>query len=253
MTTLVVIAKACVPGRVKTRLHPALTLEGAARVAAASLADTLDALGATGPGAGSPGASVGRRVLFFDGGAADVPQEAAGYDVVPQVPGPLDARIGWLLDHVDGPLLLVGMDTPQVTTDRLAPALAGLADSGDGRDAWLGPAVDGGYWALGLGAGVRRSGHLSARRRAGRTRPAPWGAGRRGDLVRGVPMSRDDTGARQRERLERAGLRVRLLDELVDVDTVEDLRTVVRAAPGGRVARAAEELGCLDLLPGAAS
>jgi len=240
VTTLVVIAKACVPGRVKTRLHPPLTLVGAARVAAASLADTLEALGGN-SGAGAPGAAVGRRVLFFDGAAADVPQEAAGYDVVPQVPGTLDARIGWLLDHVDGPLLLVGMDTPQVTVARLAPALAGLAASADGRDAWLGPAADGGYWALGLGADT------------GRTRHPSWGAGRRGDLVRGVPMSRDDTGARQRERLERAGLRVRLLDELVDVDTVDDLRTVVRAAPGGRVARAAEELGCLDLVPGAAS
>ena len=35
MTTVVVICKEAVPGKVKTRLHPPLTLEQAAEVAAA--------------------------------------------------------------------------------------------------------------------------------------------------------------------------------------------------------------------------
>ena len=43
MTTLIVIAKECVPGRVKTRLHPPFSLEQAAEIASACLADTLDA------------------------------------------------------------------------------------------------------------------------------------------------------------------------------------------------------------------
>ena len=42
MTTLVVIAKETIPGKVKTRLHPPLSLEQAADVAAAAIQDTLD-------------------------------------------------------------------------------------------------------------------------------------------------------------------------------------------------------------------
>ena len=66
------------------------------------------------------------------------------------------------------------MDTPQLTAAHLAPVLP------TGRrttiDAWFGPATDGGFWALGM------------------REP-------RGDLIRGVPMSRDDTGAQQLRRL----------------------------------------------------
>ena len=43
MSALVVIAKECLPGRVKTRLHPPFTMAEAAAIAAASLADTLAA------------------------------------------------------------------------------------------------------------------------------------------------------------------------------------------------------------------
>ena len=58
MTTIVVIAKECLPGRVKTRLHPPLSLEQAAALAAASLDDTLGALAAL---------PATRRILAFDG------------------------------------------------------------------------------------------------------------------------------------------------------------------------------------------
>ncbi|GAA4838525.1 DUF2064 domain-containing protein [Luteimicrobium xylanilyticum] len=235
MTALVVVAKECLPGLVKTRLCPPLAAVEAASVAAACLADTLAVLAEV---------PAGRRILYLgrsDGGRPGgaprpaLPGEAAGWEVLRQPGGPLDVRLGGLLDRLDEPFLLVGMDTPQVTAAHLAPALEALATpAGGDRDAWLGPAADGGYWALGLGGEAPR-------------------AGRRGDLVRGVPMSRDDTGERQRERLERAGLRVRLLDELVDVDTVDDLRAVAGLAPGSRVARVAAGLGSLGPVSGVAS
>ena len=38
------------------------------------------------------------------------------------------------------------MDTPQLTAELLADGLAALAD----HDAVLGPALDGGYWSIGL-------------------------------------------------------------------------------------------------------
>ncbi|TNM66977.1 DUF2064 domain-containing protein [Streptomyces sp. NP160] len=206
---LVVVAKECVPGHVKTRLAPALGPEGAARVAEASLLDTLEAVDLTADGA--PGV---RRVLFLQGS----PPRAAqldGWEVLEQPAGGLDERLGHLLDVVAGPLLLVGMDTPQLRPEDLAPALGLLLGRERPGGAWFGPAADGGFWALGLGP-----------------RPA------RGDLVRGVPMSQEDTGARQLDRLLGAGLRVGLLGELRDVDTPDDLAAVSALAPATRTARA---------------
>ncbi|WFR68226.1 hypothetical protein P9139_08055 [Curtobacterium flaccumfaciens] len=100
--TVAVVAKECLPGKVKTRLTPALTPSGAARVAAASLADTLATVAAL------PAA---RRVLFFDGDV--LPGGADDFDVLLQPGGGLDERLGFLFDAIDGPLLLVGMDTPR--------------------------------------------------------------------------------------------------------------------------------------------
>jgi glycosyltransferase A (GT-A) superfamily protein (DUF2064 family) len=206
MTAVVVIAKECIPGRVKTRLHPPFTLEEAAGLASAALADTLAAVDAARPD---------RRVLLFDG--TTPPAEAAGYDVIPQVEGDLDERLAAMFDALEGPVLLVGMDTPQVTPDLLRPVLDSWADGARGPDAWFGPANDGGFWALGL--------------------RAPDGA-----LVRGVPMSRDDTGAVQLSRLLDAGLDVAMLPELTDVDTVDDARAAAAAAPAHRFAAALRTL-----------
>ena len=102
MTALVVIAKACVPGRVKTRLHPPFTLEAAAAIAAASLADTLETARAI---------AADRRILYFDGDPGGCRHD--GFEIVPQPPGTLDERIASLFDRLDEPTLLIGMDTPQ--------------------------------------------------------------------------------------------------------------------------------------------
>ena len=59
--TLAVIAKAPVPGRVKTRLCPPCTHEQAAAIAEAALRDTLDALRA---------ARAGRHAVVLDGRAS---------------------------------------------------------------------------------------------------------------------------------------------------------------------------------------
>jgi glycosyltransferase A (GT-A) superfamily protein (DUF2064 family) len=193
MTTLLVMAKAPVPGRVKTRLCPAFTPEQAADLALAALLDTCAAVLAT------PAA---HRVLVLDGEPG--PWLPAGLEVRPQEGDGLDDRIANALAAVTGPVLLIGMDTPQVTPRQLTV-------SWSDRDAWFGPAADGGFWALGL-------------READ---PA---------LVRGVPMSRDDTGTVQLRRLSDAGLRVGALPELRDVDTDRDAALVAATAPDGRFA-----------------
>ncbi|WP_405658995.1 DUF2064 domain-containing protein [Streptomyces sp. NBC_01166] len=204
-TTLLVIAKEPVPGRVKTRLTPPFSPGEAAELAAAALEDTLRTV-LTLPAS--------RRVLVLDGRPG--PWLPRGYDVLPQSAGALDERIAAAFGTCSGPALLIGMDTPQITPSLLAPALS--PGAWDGCDAWFGPAEDGGFWALGLAA------------------PDPG-------LVRGVPMSRPDTGEIQRARLIGAGLAVRDLPALRDVDTAEDALHVAAAAPHGRFADALTRLG----------
>jgi hypothetical protein len=131
-TTLLVIAKQPVPGRVKTRLVPPCTHQQAAALAEAALADTLHTVRQT------PAA---RRVLVLDGEPG--PWLPAGFDVMPQCSGLLDERLAAAFAAVRGPALLIGMDTPQVT-----PGL--LEVDWRGADAVFGPAADGGFWALGL-------------------------------------------------------------------------------------------------------
>ena len=130
---VLVLAKAPVPGRVKTRLCPPLTPDGAAQVAAAALEDTLDAVRAV---------DVARRVLVLEG-----EHDAPGFDVQPQRGGAMPERLAAAFDDC-GPLpaLLVGMDTPQLTPALLEDALEALA----AHPAVLGLAADGGWWSLGL-------------------------------------------------------------------------------------------------------
>lgn len=203
-TTVLVIAKEPLPGRVKTRLTPPHLPREAALLAEAALADTLETVRRL---------PVRRRVLVLSGQPGSWLPE--GFEVVPQCRGGLDERLAAAFALCDGPALLLGMDTPQVTPELLAPVTS--PDSWqDGRGAWFGPAADGGFWALGL------------------ARPLPG-------LIRGVPMSTGSTGRVQRRRLTDAGLSVRDLPVLRDVDTAEDAAEVA-AVSNGRFAAVHAEL-----------
>jgi glycosyltransferase A (GT-A) superfamily protein (DUF2064 family) len=198
---IVVVAKAPQPGRVKTRLCPPCTPEQAARLAGAALADSLAAVTAT--------PDVYRRILLLDGDLRAPP----GYEVVAQRGDGLDERLAHGYLDTASPLtatVLIGMDTPQVSPEllsRTAPAL-------EVADAVLGLADDGGWWMLGL----RDPAH--------------------GALLRGVPMSRVDTGERTQAALREAGLRVAFAPPLRDVDTIADAYAVAAEAPRTRFAAA---------------
>lgn len=213
MTTLVIIAKECLPGRVKTRLHPAVSYEQAAELAAASLADTL-AVGTQLPAE--------RRILAFDGLIA--PPDSQHYEIVPQTDGELDERLAAVFDAAQGPTILIGMDTPQLR----AADLASFFPWPDDADFVFGPAVDGGFWCLGM------------------REP-------RGDLIRGIPMSRDDTGAQQLARLTVTGGAIRTLSSLIDVDTIVEARAVAALAPKSRFASTFERTLLVQQLMGAAA
>ena len=216
---VMVIAKEPVPGRVKTRLTPPYTPRQAAELAEAALADTLAAVGS---------ASVTRRVLALDG--APGRWLPSGFDVIGQRGAGLDERIAWALADLraawPAPVVLIGMDTPQVTPDLLAAAAEPLVSGA--ADATLGMAEDGGFWLLGL-------------------REIDPG------LVLGVPMSRPDTGSLQLGRLEAAGLRVGMLPELADVDTAEEAERVAAATPGSRFATCVRVLSQRAVRPLAAA
>lgn len=197
--TLIVLAKQPVAGRVKTRLCPPLSTQQAAEVAAAALADTLAAIAST---------PARRRVLAFDAPVGTwLP---AGWISHRQPTGPLDARIvAAFVEAGRGPTVLVGMDTPQLRGDQLTEWQP------EHYAACLGPAADGGYWAIGL--------------RDPSAAPA---------VIAGVPMSTSYTGVAQLARLRAHGLAVQLLDELTDVDTIADADDVASCASGGRFADA---------------
>ncbi|MEO1274878.1 MAG: TIGR04282 family arsenosugar biosynthesis glycosyltransferase [Pseudomonadota bacterium] len=185
---LIVMVKAPRPGRVKTRLAASIGQVPAAwwyRHQVAALLRRLrdprwDLLLAVSPDA------EGLASRVWPGAFHRVGQGA----------GDLGARMARLLRRgPPGPRLLIGSDIPGIQPRHIAEGFRALA----ARPAAIGPAPDGGYWAIGLGrrhavppeflAGVRWSG----------------------------PHARGDT-------LTRLPGPVATLATLRDVDTVEDLR-----------------------------
>jgi len=197
---VLVLAKAPVPGLVKTRLCPPCTPAQAAAVAAAALLDTADAVSAT---------DAADRTLVLSGRYPIRP----GWRVVAQRGRGLGERIahGYADAALPGvPAVLVGMDTPQLTPAHLSRVAAAL----DHADAVVGPAPDGGWWVLGLRDPVDAT------------------------VLRDVPMSTPDTGRHTVAALRARGLTVAYAELLRDVDTADDAWAVAAEAPGGRFAAA---------------
>jgi glycosyltransferase A (GT-A) superfamily protein (DUF2064 family) len=209
---VLVLAKTPVPGRVKTRLCPPCTPEEAAAVAAAALADTLDAVAAC---------AASRHVVALDGPPG--PWLPAGFEIIAQRGDGLAQRLAHAWSDAAAadpsqPGIQIGMDTPHVDPAELDGLLSVVAP---GR-AVLGGAVDGGWWVIGL---------------AGADPMA---------VFDGIPMSTPVTGAHQRRRLRALGLAVHRAPVRRDIDTAADLAAVAADAPGTRTASLAAALD-LDL------
>jgi len=201
--TIIVIAKAPVPGRCKTRLSPPCTPEEAADLATAALRDTLEAVATS---------RAPRKVVALEGEAGDWLPPAL--EVIEQRGQGLDERLAAAFVDVDEPALLIGMDTPQLTATILNDALRAL----EGADAALGPTFDGGFWAVGL--------------------KKPFAA-----AFVGVPMSTAGTGSAQQRRLERVGLQVAALPLMRDVDYISDAIEVAAHAANSHFAATLRALG----------
>jgi hypothetical protein len=197
---VLVMAKAPEPGRVKTRLCPPCDPVEAAALAEAALVDTCEAVA---------GCGAQRKVLALEGepGCWLPP----GFEVIAQRGRTLDERLAHAWIDTGGAGIQIGMDTPQVTSAALDEALGSLAAGS--KTAVLGPALDGGWWAIGL------------------DHPDPR-------VFLGLPMSTPYTGAAQRRRLRALGHRVVELPTLRDVDHIEDAVAVASEVPGSRFAAA---------------
>jgi glycosyltransferase A (GT-A) superfamily protein (DUF2064 family) len=192
---IVVVAKEPLPGKVKTRLQPHCTPHEAARIAEAALADTLTTASRT---------PAVRRILLLDG---DYPAPQ-GWEVTRQRGEGLAVRLANGFAETSRPgvaTLLIGMDTPQVTPSLLDAVARGLSNN----DAVLGPAEDGGWWALALRDPLH------------------------GKALATVPMSRPDTAELTEQALTRQGLSVGHGSLLRDVDTIGDLHAVAALCPSG--------------------
>ena len=214
------MAKAPVAGRVKTRLGYDIGMDLAARLAAAALLDTLDTC--------TRGFGADHCHLALDGDlstAVDgdlIRRALAGWSVTRQRGDTLAVRLvnahGDLAEAAPGPVVQIGMDTPQVTPQSLASVVAKLDSDGNGDgdgavDAVLGPAPDGGWWVLAL----RDAAHA-----------AP---------LAGVAMSTATTYVDTRHALASSGLRVSITGTLRDVDTVADAIAVAHDAPDTHFSR----------------
>lgn len=143
-TRIVIFAKAPVPGRVKTRLIPALGEIGAARLAHKMLLDTV---------AEAAAANLAIPELCVDPHPLDPPWDGLlptqHLRVTAQGEGDLGARMARAAKRsilLGENVLLIGTDCPGLDRDRLRAAAMAL----DAHDAVIHPVEDGGYALLGL-------------------------------------------------------------------------------------------------------
>jgi glycosyltransferase A (GT-A) superfamily protein (DUF2064 family) len=208
---LLLLAKSPVAGRAKTRLSPPASPAEAARLAAASLLDTLEAMCSV---------SAAVPLVAWTGELAGAERRAELEDALRRV-SRFAQRVGTLGQRIvaahrevarrlpGSPVLQIGMDTPQLSAADLTAALRPLSEEG-GPDAVFGPACDGGWWGLGL-----RDPNAAA-------------------AIEAVSTSRADTGELTLRALRAAGLTVRVLDVLRDVDTADDALAVAASGAGHR-------------------
>ena len=213
---VMVICKEPLAGLVKTRMCPPFSPEQAAELARAALADTFAACEAVG---------ADRLVAVIDGAAGG--WISGNWEVVHQSVGGLDQRLAAAFADVLQPTdrgVLLAMDTPQATAGQIRGALQALRS----HDAVIGMTEDGGFWIIGLNAA-------------------------RADAFVGVPMSTNETGLAQRERLWTLGLSVATIDVLRDLDTADDVRVVCGDHPNLLSAQWFNGLGPIASLAGLSS
>lgn len=211
METVVLMAKAPVAGRVKTRLSTPLSSEEASSLYEGMLWDTAACL------ASPPGI---RCRVFFS------PRESAPYfgrepfDVFRADPQQ-GADLGERMSHAIGAafaegarrVAVVGADCPALSPRRIRQAFRELRD---GAEAVFGPTSDGGFYLAGF---VSDPGEI---------------------FGKGVAWSTGSVLATVTERCRKRGMAWSLLAEERDIDTMDDLAWLRDQVAGGRSPRCPE-------------
>jgi rSAM/selenodomain-associated transferase 1 len=194
--SVLIVAKAPVPGRAKTRLVPPLTAKQAAALQEALLLDTLEACRAE---------ARDTAILHPDPSDAPTLARLVGPDVplvLQEGRGLGDAlRLGMARRLAGGPTALISSDIPGLPPGSITRAFTLLET--EGRDVVLGPALDGGYWLIAMRD----------------PSDAPFDA---------IPWSTPAACAVTVERCQEAGLVVATIDTWRDVDTPVDLAFLLR-------------------------
>ncbi|WP_119631518.1 TIGR04282 family arsenosugar biosynthesis glycosyltransferase [Methylocaldum marinum] len=187
------MAKAPIPGQVKTRLIPALGAEGASRLHAALLRRTV-------------GAMLHANlcpIQLWCSPDTDHPEfielQVLGTVLKTQCPGDLGARMGHAAREcleTARKVIIIGTDCPVLHAGFVEQAIITLTN---GHDAIVGPAEDGGYYLLGL------------------NRTAD-------ELFQSMPWGGERVLLETRRRLDNLGWRWSELAPLWDVDRPEDLQ-----------------------------
>lgn len=203
-TALVIFAKAPVPGQVKTRLCPLLTPDEAATLHGSFVLDTLE----------RTKTAVGKLKLDMDRYLACAPssghvffkimEERQGVKLIDQVGDDLGRRMHHVVETMFSRgyrrTIMIGTDVPTVPLEYFRQALTLL----ETHDLTIGPALDGGYYLIGM------------------NKPVP-------ELFVDIPWSTDQVLRLTQEKADVLGLKPALLERWRDVDTLDDLEALIDA------------------------
>lgn len=219
LRTLAVFARWPEPGRVKTRLCPTLGAGLACELHLAMLADTLAAARA---------ARIERRVLSWADAAdpSGAPIAHSSFEIDRQAIGDLGARLAAAFASLrlapDDRIIVVGSDAPEITPAILDAGFAALAH----HAVVVGPALDGGFYLIGLSQPIDR-----------------W--------LAGIAWSTADVLSQTLARAKALGLAAARIEPLPDIDTAEDLLGLLGRLlrQPERAPRSAAMLAGIGLLP----
>jgi rSAM/selenodomain-associated transferase 1 len=185
-----VFAKQPIVGQVKTRLAHASTPEWARRIAQAILEDSLDRFSEV---------EACRAIVYAPTAGSDFfSQLARGrYESIPQRDGDLGKRLQHFFSdarpHGYSRILAIGADSPTLPIAYIEQAFRLL----ESHDVVLGPAFDGGYYLIGLGAKDIR-------------------------VFDDIPWSTSRVLEKTVERVREVSARLALLPPWYDIDTLDD-------------------------------
>lgn len=206
---LLLFVKAPIRGRVKSRLAAAIGEDAAVELYENFILDILERMEESG---------YPIRIFVYPPDSVELVSSWLGKErvCVPQTGNDLGERMEQALKQAFSEgwerAVLIGSDLPDLPSDVICGAFAAL----DANDAVIGPAADGGYYLIGFNARLFPAG-----------------------LFHGILWSTETVFQKTQDLLRAAGLRIHVLPQWHDVDTVDDLKTLSerlqgKGCPGSR-------------------